>query len=422
MQPTFIQQDPSYDRRRRLAQALIQKGSSTAPIEHPLQGIAQLAQALSGRSQLEAIDKEAADRAEAYSKTISDAMGAYKEGIPATTAPFVPDRFEESDVLPQGLRTEVPAQPGGIDAMAAVLAGSPDTASLGLDLQLKNMQAKRAAELAEQKYRRGRDDKRSDIEFASELAGKRDIAKIRAKTETPGADIVQSSEILPDGTVQQVFKSGKVVIVTPEQHNVDKIKEARRYGAEVQGLRSGERAAASEGQKQSVKAFTGLVKARSNISSIDQAIKAIDKGANTGVVVSMLPSVTAASIELDNLQNQLGLDVIGNVTFGALSKGELDLALSTALPTSMQPADLRQWLEAKRVAQTKLADYLQEAAVYLGEPGNTVASFLQERQDLFQPVGDAAQPGAAIPNVGDDLTPEERVELEELRRLKAQQR
>jgi len=403
MTPTFIQKDPSIQRRQRLADAMTQQASQYRPIQHPLQGVGQLAQALSGAYQQRGIDRDITERTGAYNKTIADALEAYG-GTPATTAPFVPDTFDESDVLPAGLETEVPAQPGGMDELARVLAQNPDTSGLALDFKLKGIEADRAERLAGQKYQRAREDKRADLLFSDELARGRDADKIAAKAQTPGADIVQSSDILPDGTVVQVFKSGEVKTVTQEEDNVQKIKDARRYGAEIQGVRSGERTAASEGQKQSVKAFTGLVKARTNIANIDKAIEAIDQGASTGFIQSMLPSVQEASIKLDNLQNSLGLDVIGNVTFGALSKGELDLALSTALPTSLEPEALRRWLVDKRTAQAKLADYLQETAVYLGTPGNSIAKFLQEKK---------------IATGGDTpLTPEEKAELEELRILK----
>ena len=142
-------------------------------------------------------------------------------------------------------------------------------------------------------------------------------------------------------------------------------------------------AAAGESGQQAVKAsgkaFDSLDKTNANIANIDDAISAIDNGAQTGAINSFLPSVRAASVELDNIQQRMGLDVIGNVTFGALSKGELDLALNTALPTKLGPVELRKWLVAKKSAQGKLSKYLSEAAIYLGTPGNTIASWATVR-------------------------------------------
>jgi len=88
--------------------------------------------------------------------------------------------------------------------------------------------------------------------------------------------------------------------------------------------------------------------------------------------MSMLKSIVPASIELDNVQKRMGLDVIGDVTFGALSKGELDLALSTAMPTDLKPPELRAWLVKKRRAQRVFADYQMKAMIYLRAGGNII--------------------------------------------------
>ena len=49
----------------------------------------------------------------------------------------------------------------------------------------------------------------------------------------------------------------------------------------------------------------------------------------------MMPSVTEASASLENAMNRMGLDVIGSVTFGALSEGEMRLAMDTAVPRGL---------------------------------------------------------------------------------------
>lgn len=139
-------------------------------------------------------------------------------------------------------------------------------------------------------------------------------------------------------------------------------------------------AAAKQAVALSGNAFEQLRPTMENIATIDQAIYQLDQGANTGPIMSMLPSMTSASVSLDNLQAQMGLNVISNTTFGALSEGELKLALSTAMPQDLKPAELRKWLVDKKNAQTKMANYLQEAATYLGTPNNTIAGFLDMKR------------------------------------------
>jgi len=58
----------------------------------------------------------------------------------------------------------------------------------------------------------------------------------------------------------------------------------------------------------------------------------------------------------------------------------LKFALETALPKRMEPAALREWLVRKRDSQEKLSGYLEEAAIFLGTPGNTMPKFLEQKR------------------------------------------
>lgn len=147
--------------------------------------------------------------------------------------------------------------------------------------------------------------------------------------------------------------------------------------ADTEATLAGGREAGTQAVQASGEAIEQLSSVRQNIATIDEAIEAIDEGASSGAISSRLPSIRAASVKLDNVQRRLGLDVIGSVTFGALSKGELDLALATALPTNLDEPELREWLVRKKSAQQKLAAELEEAAIFLGKPGNTRAEFME---------------------------------------------
>lgn len=140
---------------------------------------------------------------------------------------------------------------------------------------------------------------------------------------------------------------------------------------------AGKTAAAKAAIKKSTEAFDKLQPISTAIANIDEGIDLIDQGAKTGVVLSKLPSIKKASIELDNLQGRLGLDVLNTTTFGALSAGELAFALKTALPKNLGETDLRAWLVRKKEAQQKLANYIADAATFLGTPGNTITDFIE---------------------------------------------
>jgi hypothetical protein len=151
---------------------------------------------------------------------------------------------------------------------------------------------------------------------------------------------------------------------TPQElANIDVDKESRK-------------ALVKQAAEESGKAFEGLSKIRTTIANMNDAVAALDAGAETGPIVSRLPSFRTASIELDNIKGRMGLDVISSVTFGALSESELAFALDTALPTNLEKEPLKAWLKSKIGAQEKLAAELRKAASFLGTPGNTIGDYV----------------------------------------------
>ena len=142
---------------------------------------------------------------------------------------------------------------------------------------------------------------------------------------------------------------------------------------------SGEKTRASEGAKDAVGLSTQFTeqasKVRVMLPKYDELIALIDSGAQSGPIMSMLPSLNQASIELDTLQKDLGIAVINSATFGALSKDELNLALNTAVPTKLRGPDLRAWAIKKKESQSKLVDYLDWSSGVLGESGMTPSQF-----------------------------------------------
>lgn len=138
--------------------------------------------------------------------------------------------------------------------------------------------------------------------------------------------------------------------------------------------------------------FESIGKIRTNVANINRAISALDKGARTGAIDKFLPNVSSASVELGQIQKELGLDIIGAVTFGALSKGELDLALSTALPVGLDEASLRDFLVSKRDAQQKLSEHFVEQINFLDQ-GGSIVDFLNQQQNPDDLVTEAVDTG-----------------------------
>lgn len=243
-------------------------------------------------------------------------------------------------------------------------------------------------------------------EFKEEM-GRADLELRRQEARRAGGGSptkVGAQEILEDGTTIQSTPEGMVVYnpqgkLVKGQAAADAIKigraekvsnlrkaagEKKLATLEAQNELEGEVAAGVISQKEaanaSVKAFDKIEGINEKIALYDEGIALIDAGAGSGRIEKMFPSFKTASIKLDNLANRLGLDVVGNTTFGALSAGELAMAMSTALPTGLDGPELREWMVEKKEVQEKLADYLESSAIYLGTPGNTKVGWLKKKK------------------------------------------
>ena len=159
---------------------------------------------------------------------------------------------------------------------------------------------------------------------------------------------------------------------------------ARRTGTNEADIETGGTAAAAiEAGKATIKrgfeVYDKVNQTGASISTINSAIDAIDSGAKSGPVYNMLPKFDESSAALNSAMNQMGLDVISSVTFGALSAGEMNLAMETAVPRNLDPQELRSYLVKKRDAQMKARDALMAAARYLTTPGNTVTGWMDQQ-------------------------------------------
>ena len=201
-----------------------------------------------------------------------------------------------------------------------------------------------------------------------------------------------TTKLIPlEGAIQQ----------TPQQKLEAEAKskiDVATQEAALQGQTAAVKAAVAKGSK----IFDKIQPIGLAISNYDEAIAAIDAGAETGVVDSLLPSFKKASIQLDNVVKRLGLDVVGNTTFGALSESELKFALKAAIPDNLQPADLKEWLIAKRNAQQKVKARVEEAAAFLSEGTNTIKDWIEvdaarQLNTANQQTNNQASPTAAQP-------------------------
>jgi len=163
--------------------------------------------------------------------------------------------------------------------------------------------------------------------------------------------------ITTQGTAEEVAESEAI------------IAEGKKF-AEMQG---------SQRSQAIDKGFDKVQTLSKNIINLGNAIEAVRGGAATGAITKRFPSIRESSVLLDQVQGALALDVIGSVTFGALSEGELNLAKAIAIPTGLEGPALIEWLQGKKEAQQKLLSYFEEQIDFLDQ-GGSVAGFLRSKK------------------------------------------
>jgi len=125
-------------------------------------------------------------------------------------------------------------------------------------------------------------------------------------------------------------------------------------------------------------AFNDMTSVAKTIVNLTQAKKAVkDDGASVGFAQNWLPAFDAATSELREIANKMGIEVINSATFGALSETELKLALTTAFPTDLNKDQLLIWIEKKINAQNKMYKALSAKAKRLSS-GITMSEFITE--------------------------------------------
>ena len=198
----------------------------------------------------------------------------------------------------------------------------------------------------------------------------------RKATGEPTAK-VKATEFLSGGGVRVIMddKTSQVVLPTPEE--IKFIREAEERGVDLQQRRAKGRGLGAGAAKIASKAFDSTEKLRANNLRLKKVIAAVGEGADTGPISSMLPSFRASTRRLIALKNELGLDVVSAVTFGALSERELEIAMDTGLPTKMKGPDLVKWAQDKIAAQEKLGDYFEEQAIFLSKGDNNAATWIE---------------------------------------------
>lgn len=210
-----------------------------------------------------------------------------------------------------------------------------------------------------------------------------------------------TSESFPNGFKMQQFQDGRTVYMVPGEdeagnltverieitptsspEDLAKVAQARRVAEEDQTRRTVQETRRVDSAEFIAKKFESAVADLESLGSqllnLKTAKAALDAGADSGVLRQYMPSFEAATSQLRTAANKLGLDIVGSVTFGALSAGELSLALTTALDLSLPPPQLREVVDAKVAAIEKAQDELYKAARLMSDPNYTAEMYMRD--------------------------------------------
>jgi len=230
-----------------------------------------------------------------------------------------------------------------------------------------------------------------------------------AKAAGSGADKLFRGEVVNTANGAYVYSGqGNQLqpLLDPNGQQVTSSVYDPKVAADVTRAKTGAEVSTKQSLDLADKYYAKIAPINNAIANFDDATRLIDAGAGTGKIESLLPSFRQSSIELDNVRRNLGLNVIQNTTFGALSEGELKLALDTGLPQGLNGPELKQWISRKKDAQVKMRDYLENAISYLGD-GHTVSELSnvqrKQRTQGGKPLGDevpAENSGWSIKPVG----------------------
>ncbi len=174
--------------------------------------------------------------------------------------------------------------------------------------------------------------------------------------------------------------------------------EFERNKAEVAVNEAAGKATAADRIAAASDAADKVMKLEGGLAIYDNLIDEIDNGANTSVYTSWTPTIKDATRRFEQGARELGLGVISSTTFGALSEGELKLAMQTAVP-QLQPAAMRQWLLDKKNAQQKLADEMFKYAEHL-ENGGTKVSWIKSQKEMKKAPTDQGGSGQGAATTG----------------------
>jgi hypothetical protein len=155
-----------------------------------------------------------------------------------------------------------------------------------------------------------------------------------------------------------IVKGADGVLITGTENISAAIAAGRQSDINDAGAKAAATAEGTRSVEQRAETSEAVNMAMSQARQNDEFIRLIeDEGANGTLWATYTPEFLRdnATIEFNQLARQAGLNVIASVTFGALSKAELELAMDTAVPRFTTNAAALNYFRRRKEAQLALA-------------------------------------------------------------------
>ena len=191
--------------------------------------------------------------------------------------------------------------------------------------------------------------------------------------QTAQEDIVQNGEIIVKKGGQYTYSLNPNAQTAQDQYKLVALAGSgltTQQSSDIENAAELQRHDIDRGLKKGEEVFAQFNLIDRQIQDFQRVGELVDDGAKTGFIRKFLPSTDAATSELRNITNKMGIDIINSATFGALSATELRLALETGFDSNLSGDALVKYIQSKIAAQTKLRNALMpEIQMLLGGSG-----------------------------------------------------
>lgn len=149
---------------------------------------------------------------------------------------------------------------------------------------------------------------------------------------------------------------------------------------------------------------------QTQIGLYQQALAMLEQGAETGPVDQLLMSFRPQTVELLNLQKQIGLAALANTNLTPVSNVDLQVIMESAIPLGLDRPQAMDWVKRKITALEKTNLYTDATIRYFDRPGASMSKWIDEgAAQTFKLIGGGTATTSQQMGTGDVPVMQERI-------------